>query len=194
MSEEQSKDQGSYSTQFVVNFYIELSLKKKRDEYTIQIRKDKRLSFLLIKELILFRHEVIEKRRRKNLENDMNGQEGAVSAHTHNLATDETLKQFIDEWLKRDFDMSEFVKLVEAANSNDRIQQHYGVIGLRKILSTGSYFNVSNLITQFKEKGPPIQPVIDANMIPRLIQFMAESNEPHLQVFEIIMITFIQDI
>lgn len=35
---------------------------------------------------------------------------------------------------------------------------HYGVIGLRKILSV--------------EDGPPIQMVIDANMVPRLLEFI----------------------
>ena len=63
--------------------------------------------------------------------------------------------------------MDDFYKVLQAINSQDRFQQHYGAIGLRKILSID---------------GPPIQPVIDSNLVPRLIEFMQNENEPHLQV------------
>ncbi len=32
------------------------------------------------------------------------------------------------------------------------------------------------------EQGPPIQPIIDANLVPKLIQFMQNDDEPHLQL------------
>lgn len=77
------------------------------------------------------------------------------------------LKEYIDKVLQEKFTMADFFKILEAILSNDRFKQHYGVIGLRKILSID---------------GPPIQPVIDSNLVPRLIEFMQNDNEPHLQV------------
>lgn len=127
-------------------------LKKKRDQYAVEIRKQKR-------------DELLSKRRNRNLEIDEKIQTGAINT---NLAKDQELKDCIDQWLKKPFEMSEFLSLVESANSNDRFKQHYGVIGLRKILSN--------------ENGPPIQPIIDANMVPRLIQFMLNDDELHLQL------------
>ncbi len=48
------------------------------------------------------------------------------------------------------------------------MKKHYGVIGLRKILSV--------------EDGPPIQVVIDANLVPRLLEFIKQDIELHLQL------------
>ena len=78
-------------------------------------------------------------------------------------------RKYIAKISAETFAMADFFKLVEAVNSSDRFQQHYGVIGLRKLLSD--------------EMDPPIQPVIDANLVPRLIEFMKNEKEPHLQVF-----------
>lgn len=44
---------------------------------------------------------------------------------------------------------------------------HYGVIGIRKVLSV---------------EVPPIQPIIDANLISPLIEFMKATQYPHLQL------------
>lgn len=130
-------------------------LRKKRDEYAVDIRKKKR-------------DEILYKKRNKNLDIDQQLQGGNISTGAHNLVADQELKALIDQWLKKNYDVSELLQLVEAANSNDRAKQHYGVIGLRKILSN--------------EQGPPIQAVIDANMVPRLIQFMQNEKEAHLQL------------
>lgn len=130
-------------------------LKKKRDQYAVEIRKQKR-------------EELLYKKRNRNLDIDQKLQDKNLSQVGENAGEDSELKNCIDKWLRHTFDMSEFPQLVEAAASNDRFKQHYGVIGLRKILSN--------------EAGPPIQPVIDANMVPRLIQFTQRANEPHLQL------------
>lgn len=129
-------------------------LKKKRDEYNLEIRKQKR-------------EEMLIKKRNRNTELDQKLQDGTIG-NTHNLANDETLKKSIDEWLRKTYDLSELYQLVSAINSDDRAQQHYGIIGLRKVLSN--------------EQGPPIQPIIDANLVPKLIQFMNNDQEPHLQL------------
>jgi len=74
----------------------------------------------------------------------------------------------IDSALKKVFTLQEFYQLIECVFSNDVLKQHYGVIGIRKILSI--------------EEGPPIQMVIDANLIPKLIEYIQSETFPHLQL------------
>ena len=64
--------------------------------------------------------------------------------------------------------MEDFPFLVDSIFSKDVQKQHMGVIGLRRILSI--------------EESPPIQPVIDMNLVPRLIEFMQKEELPHLQL------------
>ena len=71
------------------------------------------------------------------------------------------------ECLKKTYTMEDFPFLVDATFSKDVEKQHMGVIGLRRILSGES---------------PPIQLVIDANLVPRLIEFMQKEECPHLQL------------
>lgn len=87
-----------------------------------------------------------------------------------NTPENSKLKEFIDQTVKKEFTMNDFQTLVAAIKSNDRFEQHYGCIGIRKILSV---------------EGPPIQQVIDANVVPRLIEFIQKPEEPHLQVYTI---------
>ncbi len=75
------------------------------------------------------------KKRNKNLEIDQKSKNAFLAMH--NLAQDEQLRECINTWLKKSFDLNELHQLVEAVNSPDRIQNHYGVIGLRKVLSNG---------------------------------------------------------
>ena len=77
------------------------------------------------------------------------------------------LKEYIKKVLLEEFTMADFAKIAEAINSQDRFQQHYGVIGLRKLLS---------------KDDPPIEDVINFNLGPRLILFLQNEKEPHLQV------------
>ena len=49
-----------------------------------------------------------------------------------------TLKDCVDTWLKHHFIMDDFPKIVEGINSNDLFFQHFGVIGIRKLLSIGT--------------------------------------------------------
>jgi|NOAtaT_7_FD_contig_41_1825196_length_1189_multi_4_in_0_out_0_1 hypothetical protein len=53
-------------------------------------------------------------------------------------------------------------------NTLDIFEMHHGCIGLRKILSI--------------EENPPIQAAIDANLIPKLIEFIKLEDQPHLQL------------
>lgn len=56
---------------------------------------------------------------------------------------------------KSPFDLSALANLHSDINSDDILKQHHGVIGIRRILS---------LVDE-----PPIQPIIDAGIVPRLI-------------------------
>lgn len=78
------------------------------------------------------------------------------------------LKVYIDQCLKKPYTVNDFPELLQCVYSNDVMKQHYGVIGLRKILSV--------------EDGPPIQMVIDANIVPRLIEFIKKEDHAHLQL------------
>ena len=79
-----------------------------------------------------------------------------------------SLEEYVDKIREEEFTYADFTKIFEAFISTDRFERHYGVIGLRKILAI--------------EEGPLIQPVIDANLIPRLLEFLKNDNEPILQV------------
>lgn len=69
---------------------------------------------------------------------------------------------------KTPFNLSNLQELSEAITSSDIIQQHYAVIGIRRILS---------LVDD-----PPIQPIIDCGLIPKLIEFMNQDEYPQLQL------------
>ena len=51
--------------------------------------------------------------------------------------------------------MDHFSELIRAIHESDVLRQHYGMIGVRKILSIAD--------------NPPIQAVIDAGLVPRMI-------------------------
>jgi len=64
--------------------------------------------------------------------------------------------------------MKEFFELVECVKSNDRTRQHFGIIGLRKLLS--------------KDNEPPIVNTIENGLIPVFIQFIKNESESYLQL------------
>jgi len=134
-------------------------LRLKRDEYSIDIRKKKR-------------DDTIRKIRISNLQIDKQRQVGGFSTLSGAFDSVENieLRKCINEWLQKQFRQEEFLELVAAINNpeNDRLKQHYGMIGLRKILS--------------QEKGAPIQHAVDMNLVPRFIEFTQRKEEPHLQL------------
>ena len=46
-----------------------------------------------------------------------------------------TLQEYIDKIKEEKFTMADFPKIIESINSQDKFKQHYGAIGLKKILS-----------------------------------------------------------
>ena len=64
--------------------------------------------------------------------------------------------------------MDIFSDLNAAINEGNIINQHYGIIGIRKILSIA--------------ENPPIQAVIDAGLIPKMIAYVKQTEYPQLQL------------
>ena len=64
--------------------------------------------------------------------------------------------------------MDVFPDLIAAFSDNDIIRQHFAMIGVRKILSIAD--------------APPIQAVIDAGLVPRMIEYVKQQDFPQLQL------------
>ena len=64
--------------------------------------------------------------------------------------------------------MDIFGDLIAAINDPNVLKQHYGLIGIRKILSVAD--------------NPPIQSVIDAGLVPRMIEYVKQNDYPQLQL------------
>jgi len=79
----------------------------------------------------------------------------------------QTLSSHMKLWRKEKFALSDLSQLVEDINSSERFKQYRGTIGVRKLLSI---------------ERPPVQPVIDANIVPRMIEFMRKEDELQLQI------------
>jgi len=131
-------------------------LKLKRDEYNLQIRREKRDESLRLK-------------RASNLDFERRLQSGSLKTTNVSYSAEENLEleNHISEWTNREYTMKEFFDLIENINSHDRLKQHFGAIGLRKLLSKDE---------------PPIDLAIENKIICRLIQFLQVENEPYLQL------------
>ncbi|KRX01871.1 Armadillo-type fold [Pseudocohnilembus persalinus] len=130
-------------------------LKERRENNAIEIRRDKR-------------NKDLNKKRQFNTTQNQ-GSMKSDSTSKDNFQGSDELRQKVEKWIRQTFTLTnDFQTIVQSINSNDIEQQHYGTIGLRKILST--------------EDNPPIQNAIDANLIPRLIQFISQDELKHLQL------------
>ncbi|CAD8174198.1 unnamed protein product [Paramecium pentaurelia] len=76
------------------------------------------------------------------------------------------LKAQQEQLMKRSFTFEDFPDILQKIFSSDILQLHYGVTGLRKMLSV--------------ESGAPIQQVIDANLVPKLIDIIQKEQIPQL--------------
>ena len=84
------------------------------------------------------------------------------------LNNDNDMKNYIDSCLQNVVTLNDFQFLVEKINSQNLRDEYLGIIGIRKLLSI--------------EDHPPIQMVIDANLIPKFIEFMNRADQPSLQL------------
>lgn len=74
----------------------------------------------------------------------------------------------IGDFQKIDFTEEMLLELLQAINDPDPLKQHYGAIGIRQLLC--------------KKRNPPIQKIIDAGIVPKLIEFAKQSDFPQLQL------------
>jgi len=132
-----------------------MELKKKRDEYMVEIRRKKR-------------EHTLTKKRNMDLSNDLRLENERLGKVTEeNTDQNETLEEFIEKCAMRNYTLKDLPALLKAVNSSDVMQQYFGVIGIRRIVS--------------KDENPPIQEIIDANVIPRMVGFTERYEEPQLQ-------------
>jgi hypothetical protein len=64
--------------------------------------------------------------------------------------------------------MDNFTDLINYINDANILNQHNGMIGVRKILSIA--------------ENPPIQAVIDAGLVPKMIEYIKQQDYPQLQL------------
>jgi hypothetical protein len=64
--------------------------------------------------------------------------------------------------------MDNFTDLINYISDSNILNQHNGMIGVRKILSIA--------------ENPPIQAVIDAGLVPKMIEYIKQQEYPQLQL------------
>jgi len=96
------------------------------------------------------------------------------------------LRDKVSSFLKFSPKISDFSVFINAINSYNLVSQHFGLIGLRKLLCDRIKNFFIYVLLSFAANRTPIQETIDTNMIPKLIELIKNDNEPHLQVNRII--------
>ena len=75
---------------------------------------------------------------------------------------------FLEECTLEQYDINDFPTLIASIKSQDRMKQHFGIIGLVKILSNENF--------------PELDAITEAALIPRFIYFLRRDDEPILQI------------
>lgn len=78
------------------------------------------------------------------------------------------LEEYVKKVREQNFTIEDLGCLKEAINSTDELKQHYGIIGIRKLLSV--------------HDTPYIQEVIDFGLVSKLIQLTQNDQQFYLQV------------
>ncbi len=92
------------------------------------------------------------------------------------------MEEFIADCQKQTFTLEQLSELAAFLNSDNRYKQYFGVIGVRLLLMSGIEISPIKFLLKFSIENPPIQQIIDARIIPKLIEFLSKENEPKLQV------------
>eukprot|EP01017_Pseudomicrothorax_dubius_P048810 TRINITY_DN895_c0_g2_i3.p1 TRINITY_DN895_c0_g2~~TRINITY_DN895_c0_g2_i3.p1 ORF type:complete len:504 (+),score=139.48 TRINITY_DN895_c0_g2_i3:61-1512(+) len=132
-----------------------ISIRKKRDEFTTEIRRQKREE-----EISKIRNITDQGEKLPSIHNSLKSKAPTVE--------EEQMNSHIDACLKRKYEEAEVPILIKAALSDNFAEQFFGIVGLRKILA--------------QQSDSPIQEIIDANLIPRLLEYMQDDSKPHLQL------------
>ena len=120
----------------------EIGFKQKRDEFASNNRRE-------------FRESKFEKKRNLIQEAPIVTVEEKQTSKSHLLIVDERFYKEIETYLKFAYTISDFPQLLQCVYDSDVLKQHQGIIGIRKILSKADH--------------PPIQAVVDAGLIPKMI-------------------------
>jgi len=132
-------------------------VKKARDNYMVEMRKQQR-------------NDIINKRRWKPM--DDKGQvldEPKIDLdHFNTVEWGPEIKPKVLEYLSMSVSPHQMGEYIQALTDIDRLRRHWGIIGLRKILSIQIH--------------TPIQDIIDQNIVPLLIKYMQTESEPHMQI------------
>jgi len=90
----------------------------------------------------------------------------------------------IIEWRTKDFQTGDLKDLVDHINSDEKFKQLYGVIGLRKLISTGNIIFEYNLTfsIDFDASTQNVRNIIDSGIVPKLIKLLEMDDEPEIQV------------
>jgi len=86
----------------------------------------------------------------------------------------------IARWKDTHFGLPYFSQLVEDLYSSEKVKQYRGLIGIRRFLSLG--YPWKKLSVHRHLDHPNIQPVVDAKLVPRVIEFLLKEDEPEIQV------------
>eukprot|EP01017_Pseudomicrothorax_dubius_P035522 TRINITY_DN4987_c0_g1_i1.p1 TRINITY_DN4987_c0_g1~~TRINITY_DN4987_c0_g1_i1.p1 ORF type:complete len:351 (-),score=59.33 TRINITY_DN4987_c0_g1_i1:586-1638(-) len=129
-----------------------LSIRKKREMYTVEIRKN-------------HREEEIVKRRFNRADDKETNLIWTIEDANEDVRK---LRSFVDDCIYRRYTVDELQNCFENVCSGDLYKEHYGVIGLRKILA--------------ESEATPIQEVLDSGILGRLLEFLKNDGSPQLQL------------
>ena len=85
--------------------------------------------------------------------------------HLANNPLKNSLLPKLSEWMAMPININNLADMLNAIQENDVFRQHYGIIGIRRILC--------------EHKELPIQGIIDQNAVPRIIQLSRNPAQKH---------------
>ncbi|CDW72241.1 importin subunit alpha-1-like [Stylonychia lemnae] len=153
-------------------------LKRKREDFAVQLRKNKREEMFKQKRAFTTEGQA----NTPNTQTETQSQQMVVGPQ--NQLSDDmllqisvedalmmidrmSLEEFISQAQKMAFHIQDFQKLLQLIQDTLDAKVIFATVGFRRLLS--------------QERNPPIQPVIDANLVPKFISFLQRADFPKLQ-------------
>lgn len=127
--------------------------------------------------MTMFRNKARRDMHRARIDNirsrKMNSQVGNLEfkremSHLENNTLKDKLLPKLHKWNNCPVDINNLGSFLQDIAKNDIMEQHKGIIGIRRILC--------------EHKEIPIQVIIDQNAVPRIIEFTQQENQKHLQL------------
>lgn len=137
-------------------------LKRKRDEQNVSLRKQAKQNKFAKNRTLKFPH--LSDNEEKKLEKDSEYTVDDAQKAWHDGMD---IMEYFQILSKTKFEIPHFLLLLELIVSKEDHKVLFGIVGLRKLLSL-----IDN---------PPIQNVIDANLLPILLTLISRSDFPRLQ-------------